>query len=73
MGVAERLKTKVHIANWKFNAYADLPAVTECLTTDRNSTRVHNCGYRVSVGVASVGIAGVGVAIVGVAGVICFT
>lgn len=48
MGVAERLKTKVHIARWKISAYADLPAVSDCLTSDGNSTRVHNCNFRVS-------------------------
>lgn len=48
MGVAERLKTKVHIARWKINAYADLAAVSDCLTSDGSSTRVHNCNFRVS-------------------------
>lgn len=47
MGVAEKLKCKVHIARWKMEAYADLPAVANCLTTDGNSTRIHNCKFRV--------------------------
>ena len=48
MGVASKLKTKVHIARWKIQAYADLPAVRDCLTADGGSTRVHNCNFRVS-------------------------
>ncbi len=48
MGIAEKFNTKIHIANWKMNAYADLPAVRGCLTSEGNTTRIHSCVYKVS-------------------------
>ena len=50
MAVAEKFNTKIHIAGWKLRAYADLPAVRKCLTSEGDSTRIHNCIYRVSEG-----------------------
>ena len=47
MGVANKCQTKVHIARWRIEAYADLPAVADCITSDGNSTRVHCCVFRV--------------------------
>ena len=50
MSIAEKFKSKIHIAKWKIQAYADLPAVANILTADGNSTRIHVCNFRVSLG-----------------------
>jgi len=47
MGVARKFKCKVHIARWKMAAYSEMPAVSECLTGDGDSTRIHCCLFRV--------------------------
>ena len=38
---------QIHIAPWKMNAYREISAVTDCLTTDGESTQIHACTYRV--------------------------
>ena len=48
MGIAKRFKTKIHIAHWKMKAYAELPAVRDCLTSEGDTTRIHSCIYKVS-------------------------
>ena len=53
MGVAKKFKTKIHIAAWKVNAYSEIPAVVECLTTKGETTRIHCCRFRVRCGVCT--------------------
>ena len=48
MAVARKFNTKIHIAAWKINAYSELLAVAECLTTQGTTTRIHCCNFKVS-------------------------
>ena len=40
---------KIHIAPWKMTAYQEISAVTDCLTTDGDSTQIHSCISQVSI------------------------
>jgi hypothetical protein len=46
MGIHKKFKTKIHIAPWKMNAYREISAVTDCLTTNGDSTNIHTCTYQ---------------------------
>jgi DNA cross-link repair 1C protein len=43
LGVYQKFNMKVHVNQWRYKAYHEIPAVLDCLTTSGQDTRVHAC------------------------------
>jgi hypothetical protein len=46
MAVSHHFKTKIHVHPFTEQLYQDLPTVSECITTDQSSTRIHACSWK---------------------------
>ncbi|XP_062504777.1 protein artemis-like isoform X2 [Corticium candelabrum] len=46
MAVSNQFKTKIHVHHFTKQQYEDLPLISECLTTDCKSTRIHACRWK---------------------------